>query len=301
MACKIKITYIPDNDKVKKNLAISLDETLDLYDGETPTDMALFINAHTMGISLNDNKNSIFDILQNKREYVSDDNLIEKIQSSIKLNKKILVLNGYDLSLEYIRDNIYPLIKDKGIVLAVNMIAKDKELKVNSTHEYEFHDDKVPTDKDWKDMTDEIEKFYEEDKKKKESASQSVLDMLLKLFNASEEDIDDIENTDDELDNDDDDGISVQIFEYDSDKGTKTPLTIKPKVSSSKKSKQSKKDVKPIYEMESHSYCDEEDGVFIDVYSNGTVDISNMEGDSVTIDKKFIPFLAEWLINLKDD
>lgn len=299
MACKIKITYIPDNDKVKKNLAISLDETLDLYEGETPTDMALFINAHTMGISLNDNRNSIFDILQNKREYVSADNLIEKIQSSIKLNKKILVLNGYDLSLEYIRDNIYPLIKDKGIVLAINMMAKDKELKVNSTHEYEFPDDKEPTDKNWKEMADEIEKFYEEDKKKKESASQSVLDMLLKLFNASEEDVDDIEDTDNELDNDDDD-ISVQIFEYDSDKGIKTPLTdvLKPKVSSLKKSKE---DFKPIYEVESHSYCDEEDGVFIDVYSNDTVDISNMEGDSVTIDKKFIPFLAEWLLNLEDD
>lgn len=301
MACKIKITYIPDNDKVRKNLAISLDETLDLYDGETPTDMALLVNAHTMGISLNDNKNSIFDILQNKKEYVSADNLIGKIQSSIKLNKKILVLNGYDLSLEYIKDNIYPLIKDKGIVLAVNMMAKDKELKVNSTHEYEFSDDKIPTDKDWKDMTDEIEKFYEEDKKKKESASQSVLDMLLKIFNASEEDIDDIDDIDDIEDNDDDeDDISIQLFEYDDDKGTKIPLTdvLKPKVSSSTKSKQ---DVKPIYEVESHSRCDEEDGIFIDVYSNNTIEISNMEGDSVTIDKKFIPFLTEWLINLEDD
>lgn len=301
MACKIKITYIPDNDKVKKNLAISLDETLDLYDGETPTDMALLVNAHTMGISLNDNRNSIFDVLQDKKEYVSADNLIEKIQSSIKLNKKILVLNGYDLSLEYIKDNIYPLIKDKGIVLAVNMMAKDKELKVNSTHEYEFPDDKIPTDENWKDMADEIEKFYEEDKKKKESASQSVLDMLLKLFNTSEEDTDDIENENDELDDNDDD-ISIQLFEYDPDKGTKVPLTdvFKPKATSSKSSK-SKEDFKPIYEVESHSYCDEEDGVFIDVYSNDTVDISNMEGDSVTIDKKFIPFLTEWLINLEDD
>ena len=296
MACKIKITYIPDNDKVKKNLAISLDETLDLYDGETPTDMALLINAHTMGISLNDNKNSIFDILQDKREYVSADNLIEKIQSSIKLNKKILVLNGYDLSLTYIKDNLYPLIKDKGIVLAINMIAKDKELKINSTHEYEFSDNETPTDKDWENMADEIKEHYEEDKKKKESAAaQSVLDMLLKLFNASEEDVDDIE---DDLDNDDDD-ISLQIFEYDPDEGTKIPLTdvLKPKTSSTK----SKQKVKPIYEVESHSHCNEEDGVFIDVYSNDTVEISNMEGDSVTIDKKFIPFLTEWLINLEDD
>lgn len=296
MACKIKITYIPDNDKVKKNLAISLDETLDLYDGETPTDMALLINAHTMGISLNDNKNSIFDILQDKREYVSADNLIEKIQSSIKLNKKILVLNGYDLSLTYIKDNLYPLIKDKGIVLAINIMAKDKELKINSTHEYEFPDNETPTDKDWENMANEIEEHYEEDKKKKESAAaQSVLDMLLKLFNNSEEDIDD------ELDDDDndDDDISVQIFEYDPDEGTKVPLTdiLKPKASLTK----SKQKTKLIYEVESHSHCNEEDGVFIDVYSNDTVEISNMEGDSVTIDKKFIPFLAEWLINLEDD
>ena len=283
MKSKFKITYIPNNKRLDSAITTAIDETLDLYEDNTPTDIVVYNNIQTMDIKMAE-LNIIEDFLRSKTEYVAKDKLYYKIQTAVKMKKGIIVLNGYDITLEDFRNEIYPTIKDKGVVLAINNIVDDEELKRSSTNEYVLEDD--IDDEEWATIDKEIEEQYEEDVKK--GASKNDMDMFTELM-CKILDID---------------------FDKDDNKVTyagKIDMKDLPKLFSeeekentdnkeeSNKEEPNKENVKI---SETITYTNNNGCLAIDLLDNGDLELGNDSGEYMVINKSCIPFLLNYLYTL---
>ena len=278
MKSKFKITYIPNNKRLDSAITTAIDETLDLYDDNTPTDIVVYNNIQTMDIKMAE-LNIIEDFLRSKTEYVAKDKLYYKIQTAVKMKKGIIVLNGYDITLEDFRNEIYPTIKDKGIVLAINNIVDDEELKRSSTNEYVLEDD--IDDEEWATIDKEIEEQYEEDVKK--GASKNDMDMFTELMCKILD-----------IDFDKDDNKVTYAGKIDM-KDLPKLFSEEEKTNTDKKEESNKENVKI---SETVTYTNNNGCLAIDLLDNGDLELGNDSGEYMVINKSCIPFLLNYLYTL---
>ena len=280
MKSKFKITYIPNNKRLDSAITTAIDETLDLYDDNTPTDIVVYNNIQTMDIKMAE-LNIIENFLRSKTEYVAKDKLYYKIQTAVKMKKGIIVLNGYDITLEDFRNEIYPTIKDKGIVLAINNIVDDEELKRSSTNEYVLEDD--IDDEEWATIDKEIEEQYEEDVKK--GASKNDMDMFTELMCKILD-----------IDFDKDDNKITYAGKIDmKDLPKLFSEEDKEKTNTEKKEEPNKENVKI---SETVTYTNNNGCLAIDLLDNGDIELGNDSGEYMVINKSCIPFLLNYLYTL---
>lgn len=280
MKSKFKITYIPNNKRLDSAITTAIDETLDLYEDNTPTDIVVYNNIQTMDIKMAE-LNIIEDFLRSKTEYVAKDKLYYKIQTAVKMKKSIIVLNGYDITLEDFRNEIYPTIKDKGIVLAINNIVDDEELKRSSTNEYVLEDD--IDDEEWATIDKEIEEQYEKDVKK--GASKNDMDMFTELMCKILD-----------IDFDKDDNKITYAGKIDmKDLPKLFSEEDKEKTNTDKKEEPNKENVKI---SETVTYTNNNGSLVIDLLDNGDIELGNDSGEYIVINKSCIPFLLNYLYTL---
>ena len=278
MKSKFKITYIPNNKRLDSAITTAIDETLDLYDDNTPTDIVVYNNIQTMDIKMAE-LNIIENFLRSKTEYVAKDKLYYKIQTAVKMKKGIIVLNGYDITLEDFRNEIYPTIKDKGVVLAINNIVDDEELKRSSTNEYVLEDD--IDDEEWATIDKEIEEQYEEDVKK--GASKNDMDMFTELMCKILD-----------IDFDKDDNKITYAGKIDM-KDLPKLFSEEDKENTEKKEEPNKENVKI---SETVTYTNNNGCLAIDLLDNGDIELGNDSGEYMVINKSCIPFLLNYLYTL---
>ena len=278
MKSKFKITYIPNNKRLDSAITTAIDETLDLYDDNTPTDIVVYNNIQTMDIKMAE-LNIIENFLRSKTEYVAKDKLYYKIQTAVKMKKGIIVLNGYDITLEDFRNEIYPTIKDKGIVLAINNIVDDEELKRSSTNEYVLEDD--IDDEEWATIDKEIEEQYEEDVKK--GASKNDMDMFTELMCKILD-----------IDFDKDDNKVTYTGKIDM-KDLPKLFSEEDKENTDNKKESNKENVKI---SETITYTNNNGCLVIDLLDNGDIELGNDSGEYMVINKSCIPFLLNYLYTL---
>ena len=278
MKSKFKITYIPNNKRLDSAITTAIDETLDLYDDNTPTDIVVYNNIQTMDIKMAE-LNIIENFLRSKTEYVAKDKLYYKIQTAVKMKKGIIVLNGYDITLEDFRNEIYPTIKDKGIVLAINNIVDDEELKRSSTNEYVLEDD--IDDEEWATIDKEIEEQYEEDVKK--GASKNDMDMFTELMCKILD-----------IDFDKDDNKVTYAGKIDM-KDLPKLFSEEEKTNTDNKKESNKENIKI---SETVTYTNKNGCLAIDLLDNGDLELGNDSGEYMVINKSCIPFLLNYLYTL---
>ena len=278
MKSKFKITYIPNNKRLDSAITTAIDETLDLYEDNTPTDIVVYNNIQTMDIKMAE-LNIIENFLRSKTEYVAKDKLYYKIQTAVKMKKGIIVLNGYDITLEDFRNEIYPTIKDKGVVLAINNIVDDEELKRSSTNEYILEDD--IDDEEWATIDKEIEEQYEEDIKK--GASKNDMDMFTELMCKILD-----------IDFDKDDNKITYAGKIDM-KDLPKLFSEEEKTDTDKKEEPNKENVKI---SETVTYTNNNGCLAIDLLDNGDIELGNDSGEYMVINKSCIPFLLNYLYTL---
>ena len=278
MKSKFKITYIPNNKRLDSAITTAIDETLDLYDDNTPTDIVVYNNIQTMDIKMAE-LNIIENFLRSKTEYVAKDKLYYKIQTAVKMKKGIIVLNGYNITLEDFRNEIYPTIKDKGIVLAINNIVDDEELKRSSTNEYVLEDD--IDDEEWATIDKEIEEQYEEDVKK--GASKNDMDMFTELM---------CKILDIDLDKDDN---KIKYAGKIDMKDLPKLFSEEEKENTDNKEEPNKENVKI---SETITYTNNNGCLAIDLLDNGDIELGNDSGEYMVINKSCIPFLLNYLYTL---
>ena len=278
MKSKFKITYIPNNKRLDSAITTAIDETLDLYDDNTPTDIVVYNNIQTMDIKMAE-LNIIENFLRSKTEYVAKDKLYYKIQTAVKMKKGIIVLNGYDITLEDFRNEIYPTIKDKGIVLAINNIVDDEELKRSSTNEYVLEDD--IDDEEWATIDKEIEEQYEEDVKK--GASKNDMDMFTELMCKILD-----------IDFDKDDNKVTYTGKIDMN-DLPNLFSEEDKENTDTKEEPNKENVKI---SETVTYTNNNGCLAIDLLDNGDIELGNDSGEYMVINKSCIPFLLNYLYTL---
>ena len=278
MKSKFKITYIPNNKRLDSAITTAIDETLDLYDDNTPTDIVVYNNIQTMDIKMAE-LNIIENFLRSKTEYVAKDKLYYKIQTAVKMKKGIIVLNGYDITLEDFRNEIYPTIKDKGVVLAINNIVDDEELKRSSTNEYVLEDD--IDDEEWATIDKEIEEQYEEDVKK--GASKNDMDMFTELMCKILD-----------IDFDKDDNKITYAGKIDM-KDLPKLFSEEEKENTDNKKESNKENVKI---SETVTYTNNNGCLAIDLLDNGDLELGNDSGEYMVINKSCIPFLLNYLYTL---
>ena len=278
MKSKFKITYIPNNKRLDSAITTAIDETLDLYEDNTPTDIVVYNNIQTMDIKMAE-LNIIENFLRSKTEYVAKDKLYYKIQTAVKMKKGIIVLNGYDITLEDFRNEIYPTIKDKGVVLAINNIVDDEELKRSSTNEYVLEDD--IDDEEWATIDKEIEEQYEEDVKK--GASKNDMDMFTELMCKILD-----------IDFDKDDNKITYAGKIDM-KDLPKLFSEEEKTNTDNKKESNKENVKI---SETVTYTNNNGCLAIDLLDNGDLELGNDSGEYMVINKSCIPFLLNYLYTL---
>lgn len=284
MKSKFKITYIPNNKRLDSAITTAIDETLDLYEDNAPTDIVVYNNIQTMDIKMAE-LNIIEDFLRSKTEYVAKDKLYYKIQTAVKMKKGIIVLNGYDITLEDFRNEIYPTIKDKGIVLAINNIVDDEELKRSSTNEYVLEDD--IDDEEWTTIDKEIEEQYEKDVKK--GASKNDMDMFTELM---------CKILDIDFDKDDNITYAGKIDMKDLPKLFSEEDKEKTNTDNKKESNKEESNKENVKISETVTYTNNNGSLVIDLLDNGDIELGNDSGEYIVINKSCIPFLLNYLYTL---
>ena len=264
-------------------MTTAIDETLDLYEDNTPTDIVVYNNIQTMDIKMAE-LNIIEDFLRSKTEYVAKDKLYYKIQTAVKMKKGIIVLNGYDITLEDFRNEIYPTIKDKGVVLAINNIVDDEELKRSSTNEYVLEDD--IDDEEWATIDKEIEEQYEEDVKK--GASKNDMDMFTELMCKILD-----------IDFDKDDNKVTYAGKIDmKDLPKLFSEEEKENTDNKKESNKEEPNKENVKISETITYTNNNGCLAIDLLDNGDLELGNDSGEYMVINKSCIPFLLNYLYTL---
>ena len=197
-----------------------------------------------------------------------------------------IIINGFNLTLDDMREKIAPLAKDSGKIYSVNVVSdrrKYNNFTINLTSEIgtEFSDD------EWKEYKQEYEdsfveslKLDTEDNKvgpkyTEEEAAEAVRELLKAVLGVS----------DDEIDNDEDDGM----FTIDLDK-EKTENLLQPIILGQENTKKES-------DYKAYSYADTKGMIIIETEDGRLIFMDDMGEIEVQID--FIDFIIETLNKLK--
>ena len=279
MKSKIRLTYIPDNNKVEKAIIRGIDEALSVYDGPTPINIVMLTNMNTVDINIS--PGSLFkSVIKENMEYVSQENIMNSILSNIKMNKSLIILNGYNIDLQSLRDNIYPMLDKQSVMFLINNISKDKDLEIPFTYSCTLTD--KMQEEDWEEIFEGFDKSYEEDKNKPKK-TENLFDFLAGAILSG------LTGLDDESDDEDDD-IEVKTFNL--DESSIDDLFPKDFVEGKRTSKKEKFNNEII---ESASFGNKEHCLDIDLYDNGSIRLGSDEGDVITIHSSMLKFLINYL------
>lgn len=198
-----------------------------------------------------------------------------------------IIINGFNLDLDYVRNNIAKLAKDSDKIFSVNVIS-DKRKYNNFTINLTSEISTELTDEEWEEYKDEYEKSFEksleldtEDNKvgpryTEEEAAEAVRELLKAVLGV----------TDDEID--EENGIlTVGMNEQ-----PKLPEPI-----SLKDDMIIKKEEKPKSDYKAYSYADTEGMITIES-ENGRL-IFMDEQSEIEVPKEYIDFIIETLNKLK--
>lgn len=160
----IKVTFLPNDDSQGYSSLLKSITDLAIYDTE-------LINLHII-------YNSDLDIdienpdstLSSYIKYIDINSLYSTLNGLIlSEDETVIVVYGYDLSLDDIRDNLFILVDDnEGVFLSINILCDDKDLKHNI---HVYFDSSECSDEEWENEKQEISKIYEENKNTEESDS----------------------------------------------------------------------------------------------------------------------------------
>lgn len=279
MKSKIKMTYIPDDNKIEASIIESINDALNIYDGPIPGNIIMLTNINTVDVNIS--PCSLFNsIIKDNIEYVSKENIMNSILSNIKMNKTLIVLNGYDIDLQELKDNIYPMLDNQFVMFSINNISKDKELEIPFTYECTLKDNME--DKDWDEIFKGFDKAYKEDKNKPRKID-SLFDFLAGAMIA--------ELMNDKDNDKDDDNIKVKSFNLD-DASIKD-LIPKDFVDGERSNQKEKNTNNEI--IESASFGNKEHCLDIDLYDNGNIKLGSDSGKTITIHFSMMKFLLNYL------
>lgn len=275
MKSKIRLTYIPDNNKVEKAIIKGIDEALSVYDGPTPINIVMLTNMNTVDINIS--PGSLFkSVIKENMEYVSQENIMNSILSNIKMNKTLIILNGYDIDLQSLKDNIYPMLDKQSVMFLINNISKDKDLEIPFTYSCTLTD--KMEDKDWDEVLEEFDKKYKEEKNKPQK-TESLFDLIKEVFLG---DLlgDDDSNEDDDRDSD----IEVSAFNL-------SDIIPKDFINESRiETDTFKNEV-----VESASFGNKDHCLDIDLYDNGSIRLGADDGNTILIHASMLKFLVNYL------
>lgn len=179
---KLQIAYIP-----KKNTETYIIESINYalalsQEDNACLDLVIFNNVNKMDINIS---NSLVSggVLQQYTQYVETVSLLDNIKSFLRINKNTVVLNGYDIDLDFIKNKIYPILNEfENITICINIIDDNKELNLPSFYTCEIEEDM--DEEEWKEIEAELKDAYEENLNKKEEdlANQLIGKFLNSIF-----------------------------------------------------------------------------------------------------------------------
>lgn len=275
MKSKIKMTYIPDNNKVEKSIIESINDALTIYKGPIPINIIMLTNMNTVDINIS--PGSLFNTaIKENMKYVSQENVMNSILSNIKMNKTLIILNGYDINLKELKENIYPMLDKQSIMFSINNISKDKELEIPFTYECTLTE--KMEDEDWDEILEEFDKKYKEEKNKPQK-TESLFDLIKEAFLG---DLlgDDDSNEDDDRDSD----IEVSAFNL-------SDIIPKDFINESRiETDTFKNEV-----VESASFGNKDHCLDIDLYDNGSIRLGADDGNTILIHASMLKFLVNYL------
>lgn len=153
----IKVTYLPNSElQGYSSLLRSLSDTT-LYDTELVNLHVLYNSDLDIDIKRSDSS------LNSHIRYTDMNNLISSISGLLMMeDETVIVVYGYDLTLDDIRNNIFELVKDnEGVFMSINILCDDKDLRKNINF---YLDSDNYSDDEWDLEKKEMSRIYEEDK-----------------------------------------------------------------------------------------------------------------------------------------
>lgn len=187
----IKITYIPSNN-LKTNEGF-LKSISDLSFEDTELINPYILYDPSVDISIENSDSLLFKYTY----YISQDTLYDEIKNiCLTEDESVIIIYGYDLTLDEIREKICPILKNNpDILLSINLISDDKELKSN-TSIYLDSNCIDYSDEEWESIKKDFEKYYTKNKNKHSDGIELVVstgdsvdimyDFLRKLANIPE-------------------------------------------------------------------------------------------------------------------
>lgn len=118
MQKEIKYTYIAKN-KSTDAILTNLTHSLKTFNG--------YINGYTILDNIKYGARIYPDIIQENVELCSDEELIDKIEQCIEDDIELILLNGFDIDLDEIKDIYAKIVDESDIMLCINRLYDVKE------------------------------------------------------------------------------------------------------------------------------------------------------------------------------
>lgn len=181
---KVIISYIPKND-TNTHMLKSIENTL-LISQMTNTyiDLDVFYNTDE-DIDISGYTINTDDILQKHINYVKENELLNNIKSSLRINKNTIILIGYKLNLFFLKE-LCPIVNEyKDIFINIFIKQDDEKLKNVSSHEII-----VKENMNWEEIEQNIKTEYKENlNNNKNNEESGFINFLNKITNLTFEPI----------------------------------------------------------------------------------------------------------------
>lgn len=268
---QIKYTLVPDallDDALYESATILTDRFLIL------SPLVLFNDTLELGLD------AIYEDVIDEEDikYIDEKELISEIQAYIEEDYgNCIILNGFDISLDFVKEKLIKLSRDNNIIFSINNITDER--KYTSFSMYVNTENEI-TDEEWKEYVDKFEK------EKNKSKDNDTIDNKIKIVNLNE-------MTDEEYE----EYIAKELFPFDLFKFNEDNKKDKDK----EEEKNTFKDaiVKPKNNSGYKSYAfEDEDSMIVIDHNKGKITIATDEG-MVKIPEKHIDFIIDILNKFK--
>lgn len=164
----VKVTFLPNNNSQGYTSLLKSITDLTLYDTE-------LINLHIIyNCDLDIDIGKTDSTLSPYIKYIDINNLYSTLTGLIlSEDETVIIVYGYELSLDDIRNDIFSLVEDNdGVFISINILCDDEELKRNI---HFYFDSSECSDEEWNKEKQESLEIYEENKNTEEESTISFL------------------------------------------------------------------------------------------------------------------------------
>lgn len=160
----IKVTFLPNNESQGYTSLLKSVTDLAIYDTELINPHIIYNSDLDIDIERSDSTLSPY------IRYIDINDLYSTLNGIIlSEDETVIIIYGYDLSLDDVRNNIFNLVDDnEDIFLSVNILCDDKDLKHNI---HLYFDSSKCSDEEWEEERNEALRIYEENKNTEEDES----------------------------------------------------------------------------------------------------------------------------------